>query len=132
MTGPLAAAAAAADPTITLAGEAFPIPELAIRQTRIILPLALALAQAGIADDGKTITTEAFDILLRIVHTAVSKARPAFTYDQLLDMRITPAELLSAVPVIARQAGLKLSLAPAPAVAGDEPGEPQGPSTGTG
>lgn len=112
-------------PAIFLAGKAWSVPTLAPRQNRIIVPLLLRLIprivearaagvaaqQTGLAWLGHFVDEQTYDQLATISHTALTRAEPEITRAAFDDMAITTLELIDAIFVIARQAGL---LRPAP------------------
>jgi len=108
-------------PAITLGGRAWPLPKLAPRQNRIVVPALLALVpkilQARDAADkaGETgsyatlaryLDTGMYDTLSALVYTALTRATPSLARDAFDDMAIDTFELLAAVHPVARAAGL--------------------------
>jgi hypothetical protein len=108
---------------IKLAGAEYFVPVLAIKQNRICIPLIQELApRIGEIVDVKTLYHQSdFDRLLHLVQVALTRAYPDVTLDDLLDMEITMAELLTASNVIAIQT--RAFIVP-------EPGAPAGESAG--
>jgi hypothetical protein len=106
------------DQTITLAGRHWPIPTLAPRQNRIVIPALLEVIPKIIcarseASDGtgfsqlaRYLDTQTYDRLTEIVFMALTRAHPALTRAEFDDMSIDTAELLAALNPIARAAGL--------------------------
>lgn len=108
-------------PTITLAGREWPLPKLAPRQNRIVVPALVTLipkilrardettaagetsALAGLA---RYLDTQSYDALANIVFAALTRATPSLTRDAFDDMAADTSELLAAVAPIARAAGL--------------------------
>jgi hypothetical protein len=109
-------------PTIRLAGKDWPIPELAIRQIRIIVPAMVKLRVLDIA----TISTEQMDSLFEVVLAAIRRAHPEIEREAFFDWPISLSELLAALPVIVTQAGIGLA-----AGAGDTSAGEASPSIGT-
>jgi hypothetical protein len=108
-------------PAIVLAGREWPIPRLAPKQNRIVVPALLELiprilgarAQADAAGEtgqisqlARTLDTAFYDRLGDVVFTALTRAEPGLTRTAFDDMAIDTLELLVAVRVIALQAGL--------------------------
>ena len=89
-------------PCVTLAGQDWPVPMLAPRQNRVVVP---AIGRWARSDHG-LISTEQFDDAVMIVHTALTRGHPELTREAFEDLPITTLELMSALPVIARQTGL--------------------------
>lgn len=107
-------------PTIRLAGRDWPVPVLAPRQNRIVVPALLALIpkiaaareeaarrnEGGIAALARYLDTTAYDTLTEISHLALTRAHPDLSRTAFDDMAIDTLELLAAVHTIARAAGL--------------------------
>lgn len=85
------------DPGILIAGREWPVPLLAPRQNRIVVPALLSI--------GKDATRE-YELLLDIVFAALTRAHPDLNRDDFEDWPLPLCELREAVPVIARQTGL--------------------------
>lgn len=85
-----------ADLTITIAGRLWPVPLLAPRQNRIVVP---ALIELDARPEGH------YDRLLDIVFVALTRAHPAITRADFEDWPIAYDELINALPIIARQTG---------------------------
>ena len=113
-------------PTISLAGREWPLPKLAPRQNRIVVPALVTLVpkilrardEANAAGDKTALAalpryldTESYDALANVVFAALTRATPSLTRDEFDDMAADTFELLAAVAPIARAAGL---LKPAP------------------
>jgi hypothetical protein len=90
------------DPVISLGGKEFPVPLLAPRQQRIVIPAIMRLRTMNAA----AITQEQYDDLCEISLSAAQRGTPSLKRDEFLDMPIQVNELLSALPVIAKQTGL--------------------------
>ena len=108
-------------PTVTLAGREWPVPVLAPKQNRIVVPALLeilpriaqirdAAASGGTAELARHLDTATYDRLTEIVFVALTRARPEIQRAEFDDLPIETIELMTAIHVIARQAGL---LAPA-------------------
>lgn len=107
-------------PVITLAGKQWPVPLLAPRQNRKVVPL---LVSVGLITDARSISEELYGKLLDIVYLALSRAHPNLARDEFDDMPIQTMELVNAIPTIAEQTGM---------LKAGEPGELQGSrQTGT-
>lgn len=113
-------------PTIALAGREWPLPKLAPRQNRIVVPALLTLVprilrardEANAAGEtsalavlARYLDTQIYDALANIVFAALTRGTPSLTRDAFDDMGADTFELLAAVAPIARAAGL---LKPAP------------------
>jgi hypothetical protein len=114
----------------------WPVPLLAPRQNRIVVPKMLKVFQ-GIAfmlpKDWKpgdnldaaslasfNLTTELYDDLIDIVWMALTRAHPKLTRDEVLDMPTGTAALVATLPTIMRQTG---QLKPAAAGVGEATAE---------
>lgn len=108
-------------PAITLAGREWPVPLLAPRQNRIVVPALLELipkilrARDEAAARGETgslaqvsryLDTAAYDRLTEVAFTALTRAHPALARTEFDDLPIDTFELIAAVRTIALQAGL--------------------------
>jgi hypothetical protein len=120
-TRPSANDAPARTPTITIAGKEWPVPQLAPRQNRIVVPALLdvlpkiAQAQARIKGSneggslarlGSHLDTACYDRLTDIAFHALTRAHPDLKREAFDDMPVDTAELYSALSTIAHQAGL--------------------------
>ncbi len=106
-------------PMIVLAGREWPIPRLAPKQNRIVAPALLELiprilrardefaaGDGSFAQMARYLDTASFDRLCDIAFVALTRAAPALSRAEFDDMPIDTLELIAAVRVIARQAGL--------------------------
>jgi hypothetical protein len=108
-------------PTITLAGREWPVPVLAPRQNRIVVPALLELipkilrARDESANAGETtsfaqlsryLDTPAYDRLTDVVFAALTRAHPGHSRAEFDELPIDTLELIASVRVIALQAGL--------------------------
>jgi hypothetical protein len=108
------------DPAIILAGRSWPVPRLAPRQNKIVVPVllrliprilrardeALAAQESDLGYLGRLVDEATYEQLATIAHTALTRARPDLTRAEFDDMSVETLELIGAVFVIARQAGL--------------------------
>ncbi|HTT84966.1 MAG TPA: hypothetical protein VMF67_15930 [Rhizomicrobium sp.] len=83
-------------PVIAIAGRVWPMPLLAPRQNRIVLPGVVALAQARAGH---------YNTLCDVVFAALTRAHPGLDRREFDDWPIATYELLDALPVIAQQTG---------------------------
>jgi hypothetical protein len=81
------------DPEIIVAKRSWPVPLLAPRQNRIVVPLLLS----GKRD---------YESLLALTYAALSRAHAWLSYAEFEDWPVPYCELIGAVPVIATQTGL--------------------------
>jgi hypothetical protein len=101
-TEPNAALLDGTTPTIQLAGRAWPVPMLAPRQNRVVVPGIGRWARSG----DPVGTTEQFDEAIVVVHAALTRAHPSLTREEFEDWPVSARELMAALPVIAQQTGL--------------------------
>ncbi|HEY2446250.1 MAG TPA: hypothetical protein VGI20_10985 [Rhizomicrobium sp.] len=107
--------------SIVLAGRDWPVPRLAPKQNRIVVPALLELipkilgarAESDAAgDDGAPsqiplyLDTAFYDRLTDMVFAALTRGTPELSRDEFDTLPIDTLELLLSVRVIARQAGL--------------------------
>ena len=112
--------AAAEDPVITLAGTSWPVPRLAPRQNRIIVPALLRLIprivqareqslearEGDLAYLSRFVDEVTYDQLATVAYTALTRANPELMRSDFDDMPIQTLELIASIFIIARQAGL--------------------------
>lgn len=98
---------------ITVAGQTFTIPKLAIRQNRHVEPLAQKHAdyfrhvqQAGGHINLLDLTEEQAADFTKIVYHALTRAKPDLTFAQFEEMPISMREIMLALPVCLQQSGL--------------------------
>jgi hypothetical protein len=105
-------------PVIVLGGTEWEIPVLAPKQNMIVVPILLDLIPRILnareeAIEGKTfgylarfLDMETYGKMCTAVFTALTRGHPAIKSEEFLNMEIGTLELISAVFVIGRQAGL--------------------------
>ena len=130
--------ALAGAPVVTLGGREFFMAPLAMRQLRLVAPLAKTGLKA-IAALPETIvfSTGEFDTLLGAVHAALTRAYPALTLDDLLDLPIAVEELAAAFKAALISTGMYHPQEANAGATGDAPGAwagdaPAGESISTG
>jgi hypothetical protein len=96
---------------IILAGKSYLVAPLPLRQVLALADLLPKLS--GIKPEN--LRGEMFDPVVDMVARGLKKAYPSVTTDDLLDLPITIAELLAAIPIVIAQAGGR----PADAAAGE-------------
>ena len=119
---------------ITLGGKEYIIPELAIRQRRIAVPLIMKMDTVlrDLAGKGQLhmLSTENIDDLLEIVYQGVSRGLPHITKETFLDFVFKVEEIIPAYWTVTAQAGFEVN-AVAPKLPGEKIGEdPVSPQTG--
>lgn len=127
-------------PTIELGGKHWPVPMLAPRQNRHVVPAIIALGpkfsntatSRTTASVYRNVDESVYDNLLDVSFWALKRAHPAMERDEFEDMPISTNELMLALPIVARQSGMiKAATAAEAAAAGEETGAAASPSTGT-
>lgn len=106
---------------ISVGGKDFDIPQLAVRQNRIIDPLIINLIpilSAWTKDKNLNIGSKEYDDLLTIAFTAITKAKPDFKKEEFEELHITLPELITAFSTIAQQTGIFTRGTPGEAKAG--------------
>lgn len=106
---------------ITLAGQSWPIPKLAVRQWRVVVPGVFKLMgnfgpmfekmrqgdMTGVAAAQHfSLTQELTELMVEVIQAALSRATPRITKEHVLDMECDMTELMASLPVIMKQAGL--------------------------
>ena len=89
-------------PTITLAGQAYPVKPLVVKQLRIVVPAMLRLRNAQF----DSITEGQFDDLVEVAYQAVCPCQQSLTRDAFTNLPIKTMELMGCIPFIAQQAGM--------------------------
>lgn len=104
-------------PTITIAGKAWPVPMLAVKQNRIVVPQILKLApklmsatdkngEMSVPKLAEIVTPEFFDELTEIVFLALNRGTPELTKEEFADMEFGMMDMLSSFLTVAQQTGL--------------------------
>src|ERR1017187_6057755 len=105
---------------LRLAGRDWPVPILSIKQNRIVVPAVLgfmpiiARVGAAVANQGTDplwftgikLTTADFDLMCDAVYTALTKGTPGLARSEFDNLEITVEELLTALPIVAKQTGM--------------------------
>lgn len=98
-------------PVVVLAGREWFIPVLAMRQSRIVVPgLMRLMPLLGELQNGHTsamakLGEEEFDVIVSVVHAALTRAYPNLTREDFLDLAISTPELIGALGTVTRQTG---------------------------
>jgi hypothetical protein len=97
--------------SISLGGKDWEIPQLAVKQNRIVDPLIISLLPvfSTWTTDKNSITKigkEQYDALLTIAYTAITRAKPDFKLAEFEELPVTLPELIFAFTVIAQQTGV--------------------------
>lgn len=96
-------------PKIELGGMDWAVPELAAKQIMRLVPALGRLERLGRVKSGgfETLTEEEIKWIYDVAFIALSRAYPDLTRDSFDDLPIKIDEIVTAIPVIARQAGLR-------------------------
>lgn len=89
--------------TISIAGKQWPIPLLAFRQNKMIVPILIRLGKPNVLTE---ITEATMNDLGTMVFIALSRAHPTLTRDEFENWPIRSFELIGALDVIATQTGI--------------------------
>src|SRR5208283_2675611 len=95
---------------VTLAGREWFLPPLAPRQARKVIPALMRLLPklASLESAASAGLDEAtFDELIDIVHVSLTRAYPALSRDEFLDLPIKTTELIAAIWAALKQSGLQ-------------------------
>ena len=97
----------------SLGGQEFFVPPLALRQARIAVPGLLKLMPrlnaiqaricAGDPLGAALLDQDDVELMIDVVHCGLSRAYPAFSREDVLDLEAGFAELIAALAVIARR-----------------------------
>lgn len=118
-------------PTISWAGKEWPVPLLAPKQNRQVIPAAMR-SRASITKvigGQEPLTTEEYDDLSLIVFYGLKRAHPNLTRDQFDDTPLSIRDLMVAVTVVSQQTGIMKKEDGSAAVGEDIVAKP--PQTGT-
>lgn len=101
---------------VALGGQEFFVPVLALRQARVVVPGLLKLMPrlnliqgriaAGDPLGAAMLERDDVELMIEVVHCGLTRAYPAISRDDVLDLEAGFAELAAALAVIARQTGL--------------------------
>lgn len=95
------------NPTVSLGGREFPVPELAIEQLREVFPALTRLATLSDQPDFLLrMTKEEFSLLIDTVWVGVAAGSPGFTRQEFEKLPAKPLEFATALNVIALQSGM--------------------------
>lgn len=89
------------DNYVTLDGKKWPVPKLAPRQNRKVVPAILRCAKI----DQRNITEEQVDDLYLVLYTGLTRAHPTLTRDEFDGMPISVEDALAAFPIVAIASG---------------------------
>lgn len=114
-----------AAPKLMLGGREFPMPLLAPRQQRIVVPKLMGVMNALIgknaAEAMSALSTQTYDDLCDLVYVALTRGTPDLKKDDFLDLPIGPLDLVRAIDVVAIATGV---------LKRGEPGAAQGAGAG--
>lgn len=109
---------------ITLAKREWFVPVLAMRQNRVAVPRLIRLMPMleKMQKKPDVLSEENVDAIIDVVHAALTRAYPALTREEFLDLPISTQELIWALAPILRQTGAFTK-------GDDAPGEQKGETT---
>lgn len=100
-------------PTVTLGGRQWPVPELAIRQLRLVRRPLIDLTDAIAASESETtgervmkLSTADYEQMVEIVYQGLTRAHPKLGREEFLDLPATDMEIFQAFLVVRSQSGL--------------------------
>lgn len=117
--------------TVQLAGKNWPIPQLAPRQNRVVVPALMKVLPDLMAiknGDISQFDTELYSLLLDISFHALTRAHKELTRNEFEDMPITTEELILASEVVADATGV---IKKKPVVSSTQSMQPPDSPTGT-
>src|SRR6185437_12417406 len=89
---------------VALAGRSWVMADLAPRQFRKVIPAVIALAAVKAPED---LDEAGIDRLLDALYYALTRNYPDLTREEFLDLPIRLAELVAALPALAKAAGIE-------------------------
>jgi hypothetical protein len=89
---------------VALAGRSWVMADLAPRQFRKVIPAVIALASVKRPED---LDEAGIDRLLDALYYALTRNYPDLTREEFLDLPIKLAELVAALPALAKAAGIE-------------------------
>ncbi len=98
-------------PVVTLAGREWFVPVLAMRQARVVVPALMRLMpvlrdmQSGEPAAMARLSSEDYDAIIAVVHSALTRAYPDLSREAFLDLPASTPELVAALGVVTRQTG---------------------------
>lgn len=90
-------------PTIKVGGLEWPVPFLAPRQNRVIVP---GLMKLGENLDVRQMNQEQYDTVVSFVYIAMTRAHPALTKEEFDDMAFPLEDMMQALQTIGLQTGM--------------------------
>jgi hypothetical protein len=106
---------------VALAGRSWVMADLAPRQFRKVIPAVIDLAAVKAPED---LDEAGIDRLIDALYYALTRNYPDLTREEFLDLPIRLAELVAALPVLAKAAGIERR-------EGDQAGETRGAAAGS-
>ena len=93
---------------VTLAGQEWFVPVLAMRQARIVVPALMRLMPTleRLQSGGAAQLSEAdYDAILDVVHAALTRAYPTLSREAFLDIPASTPELIATLATVTKQTG---------------------------
>ena len=106
---------------VVLGGRNWVMADLAPRQFRKVIPAVIGLAAVKAPED---LDEAGIDRLLDALYYALTRNYPDLTREEFLDLPIRLAELVAALPILAKAAGIERR-------EGDQAGEARGAAAGS-
>ena len=113
-------------PFVVVGGKKWPVPPLAPRQNRIIIPLAMKNSSINPAD----VSPEQLDTIYEIVFQGLTRAHPTLTRDEFMDMATDLEDMMNGFNVVLQQTRMMRKVEEAPPALGED-GARQNLPTGT-
>jgi len=118
-------------PKIVLAGKEYPIPKLAPRQNRRIIPRLSRLGNIMQKNAAGEMTETDVDDAYLSIYWALTRTMPDLKESDFMDMPIDMQDVLAALGTVAQQTGIMKQMEVAPGDAGEQKPVEPAPSTGT-
>jgi hypothetical protein len=90
---------------VTIGGREFPVPPLAIKDLRVIVPNVVHLQKSAL-NGTALLGGDDFGLLIDTVFSGVAAGSPGFKREDFDALPATPRELIAALTVVAEQTGM--------------------------
>lgn len=90
-------------PTILVGGKEWPIPLMAPKQNRVIIPV---IAKIGGAVSTGNVSQEAMDSMLNVIYVGMTRAHPELTREEFDEMELPMEDQMNAFGVVSLQTGM--------------------------
>lgn len=95
-------------PKIMLGKKQWPVPEMAARQLIHLVPAMMRASKIAFDD----LSEEDMRLLYDVTYIALTRAHPNLTREEFENLPVTFDQLVVAIPIIAKQAGMQMEVGP--------------------